>query len=111
MSVQHERPNGLNEGLPGCPRAFVMARIPLVTERRRGNMTRLLQEVDCDDYWSKDRYVQIVRLLDRMYVFGVAQTDIAKVMDVSNNLVTRLKVPPRTPRGRATKMWTAKPNP
>ena len=81
----------MNDGLPGCPRAFVMARIELVVQQRRGNMARLLEEVDQDEFWTKTRYGQIVRLLDFMEVFHVAQTDIAKVMDVSNNLVTRYK--------------------
>ena len=68
-----------------------MARIELVTEQRRGNMARLLEQVDQDDFWSKTRYGQIVQLLDLMGVFHITQTDIANVMDVSNNLVTRFK--------------------
>ena len=70
---------------------FAMARIELVTEQRRGNMARLLEQVDQDDFWSKTRYGQIVQLLDLMGVFHITQTDIAKVMDVSNNLVTLFK--------------------
>ena len=49
-------------------------------------MARLLEEVDQDEFWTKTRYGQIVRLLDFMEVFHVAQTDIAKVMDVSKTL-------------------------
>ena len=54
-------------------------------------MVRLLNEVCDGDFWEKKRFVQIIRLLDGMGFFQVAQCDIAAVLDVSRCLVTRTK--------------------
>ena len=81
----------MNENLPGCSREFVESRLALVPEKRRDNMARLLNEVGNGDFWTKKRFVQILRLLDGMGFFHVAQSDIAAVLDVSCCLVTRFK--------------------
>ena len=81
----------MNESLPGCSEQDALDRIHLVPEHRRGNVLALLLEVAQGDYWEKKRYVQVVRLLDHKDDFGVFQTDIAKVMDLSDNIVSRYK--------------------
>ena len=54
-------------------------------------MTRLLLEVGVEDFWTKTRYVQVIRALDVKDVHNVKQTDIAITLGVSNGLVTRYK--------------------
>ena len=51
----------------------------------------LLDRVANDDFWRRDRFVQIVRMIDWMDTYGVKQNDIAFVLDVSKALVSRYK--------------------
>ena len=90
MSQDQDNPD-MNESLPGCSEQDALDRIHLVPEHRRGNVLALLLEVAQGDYWEKKRYVQVVRLLDHKDDFRVFQTDIAKVMDLSDNIVSRYK--------------------
>ena len=90
MSV-HQEDRNMNEGLPGCSQEFVYARFHLLPEQRRGDALALLEEVGRDDYWEKSRYVQVVRLLDHKDDYRVRQTDIAKLLDLSDNIVSRYK--------------------
>ena len=81
----------MNESLPGCSEQEALDRIRLVPEHRRGDVLALLLEVGHGDYWEQKRYVQVVRLLDRKDDYHVLQTDIAKIMDLSDNIVSRYK--------------------
>ena len=81
----------MNESLPGCSEQEVLDRIHLLPEHRRGNALALLLEVGQGDYWEQRRYVQVVRLLDGKDDYEVLQTDIAKLMDLSDNIVSRYK--------------------
>ena len=58
---------------------------------KEGDALVLLEEVGRDDFWEKSRYVQVVRLLDHKDDFRVPQTDIAKLFDLSDNIVSRYK--------------------
>ena len=51
----------------------------------------LLDEVAQEDFWRRERFVQIVRMIDGMEAHKVKQNDIAFVLNVSKSLVSRCK--------------------
>ena len=51
----------------------------------------MLEEVAQEDFWRRDRFVQVVRLLDVKDEYGVTQEDMRVVLDVSKGLVSRYK--------------------
>ena len=89
--TEHQDEPDMNESLPGCSEQEAFDRIHLVPENRRGDVLALLLEVGQGDFWEKKRYVQVVRLLDRKDDYRVLQTDIAKIVDLSDNIVSRYK--------------------
>ena len=51
----------------------------------------LLDEVAQEDFWRRERFVQIVRMIDGMEAHKVKQNDIAFVLNVFKSLVSRCK--------------------
>ena len=78
-------------GLPGCTREEVMSRVQQLPPVKMACVQGLLDEVAQEDFWRRERFVQIVRMLDGMDVHGVKQNDIAFVLNVSKALVSRCK--------------------
>ena len=68
-----------------------MSRVEQLPPVKVIRVQRLLDEVARDDFWRRDRFVQIVRMIDEMDAHGVKQNDIAFVLDVSKALVSRYK--------------------
>ena len=64
---------------------------PLFLNKKRERVTNLLRDVGEGDFWTKTRYVQVIRMLSMKDVHNVKQTDIAATLGVSNGLVTRYK--------------------
>ena len=66
-------------------------------------MTNLLREVGHGDFWTSPRTVQAKRMLKWKDAHRVPQTDIAKVLELTDGRVTQLKHqleedPDETPR-------------
>ena len=81
----------LNENLPGCSEEFVYCRFHLLSEHRRVNALALVMEVGQGDFLEKKCYVQVIRLLGQREVYRVHQTDIGTLVDLTNNIVSRIK--------------------
>ena len=64
---------------------------PLFLDKKRERVTNLLRDDGEGDFWSKTRYVQVIRMLAMKDIHNVKQTDIAATLGVSNGLVTRYK--------------------
>ena len=78
-------------GLPGLTREEVETRLHLLCPRQMFRVQSLLEEVGREDFWRRERFVQVVRMLDVMDAYGVKQVDIATVLDVDKSLVSRYK--------------------
>ena len=78
-------------GLPGCTREEVTFRVEQLPPVKMARVQSLLDGVAHDDLWRRDRFVQIVRMIDLMETYGVKQNDIVFVLDVSKALVSRYK--------------------
>ena len=68
-----------------------MFRVEQLPPVKMARVQSLLDRVANDDFWRRDRFVQIVRMIDWMDTNGVKQNDIAFVLDVSKALVSRYK--------------------
>ena len=78
-------------GLPGCTRDEVVSRLQQLPPVKMAHVQGLLDEVARDDFWRRERFVQIVRMIDGKDAHGVKQNDIAFVLNVSKALVSRCK--------------------
>ena len=68
-----------------------MARLQGLPRAKKLRMERLLQEVGHEDFWTKTRFVQAIRMLDAMERHRVKQVDIAIVLGVKESLISRFK--------------------
>ena len=78
-------------GLPAITKEEVEARLRLLPPNKLTRVRGMLEEVAQEDFWRRDRFVQVVRLLDVKDEYGVTQEDIRVVLDVSKGLVSRYK--------------------
>ena len=78
-------------GLPALTREEVESRLQLLCPRQMPRVRGLLEEVAHDDFWRRDRFVQVVRMLDAKDEYDVTQVDIGVVLHVSKGLVSRYK--------------------
>ena len=89
--VAPRRKTKKDAGLQGLTREEVEARIQLLTPTKIVRFQGLLEEVAHDDFWRRERFVQVVRMLDAKDAHGVKQVDIATVLDIDKGLVSRYK--------------------
>ena len=78
-------------GLPAITKEEVEARLRLLPPNTLTRVQGMLEQVAQEDFWRRDRFVQVVRLLDVKDEYGVTQEDIRVVLDVSKGLVSRYK--------------------
>ena len=78
-------------GLPAITKEEVEARLRLLPPNKLTRVRGMLEQVAQEDFWRRDRFVQVVRLLDVKDEYGVTQEDIRVVLDVSKGLVSRYK--------------------
>ena len=77
--------------LPAMPLAEIVRRTATLPQRRKERMANLINDVGHGDFWTQPRGVQLTRMLARKDAHQVFQTDIAKVLAVSDSLVTQRK--------------------
>ena len=77
--------------LPAMPLAEIVRRTATLPQRRKERMANLINDVGHGDFWTQPRGVQLTRMLARKDAHQVFQTDIAKVLAVSDSLVTQKK--------------------
>ena len=73
------------------PLGEIIRRTATLEEPRKERMTNLVREVGHGNFWTRPRLVQIAPMVAEKDVHGVLQTDIARVLGVSDSLVTRVK--------------------
>ena len=76
---------------PPASQVEIMGRLLRLPFYKIVPMTRLLEEVAHEDFWTKTRYVQGLRMLAWNDVYKVSQVDIAFVLDVAKSLITKWK--------------------
>ena len=74
-----------------CIMGEILRRIDTLRPQRVEGTNNLVREVGHGDFWTGPRSLQILRMLGRMKAHGVLQTDIARVLDVSDAHVTHIK--------------------
>ena len=89
--VAPRRKTKKDAGLPGCTREEVESRVQQLPPEKMARVQGLLDEVAQEDFWRRERFVQIVRMIDMMEAHKVKQNDIAFVLTVSKSLVSRCK--------------------
>ena len=77
--------------LPPCTVEEVNAHLAALPQQKRERVTNLLRDVGEGDFWTKTRYVQVIRMVAMKDVHNVKQMDTAATLGVSNGLVTRYK--------------------
>ena len=82
---------GAQNALPPMPLGEILRRIDTLQHQRRVGVTNLIREVGHGDFWTQTRRVQISMMLDVNELHWVTQTEIAKTLDVSKSLVSRVK--------------------